>query len=121
MSTIVSLSLGLRFLLELAGLGAIVYWGVTVIGGVPGWGVGLGLAAFAAAMWGTFRVPDDPGPAPIAVPGPLRLALEAVFFGTATLLLAAAGQTTLAVVFALLVALQYLTTADRVRRLLAIR
>ena len=60
-----------------------------------GWS-GCALAAFAATLWGTLRVPGDPGPAPVAVPGAVRLLLELGFFGGSVVLLASAGQVTLA-------------------------
>lgn len=71
----------LRLLLELA---ALFGWGAA------GWTIGTGpwrwvlvvvLPLIAAVMWGTFRVPDDPGNAPVAVPGVVRLALEVVVLG----------------------------------------
>jgi hypothetical protein len=53
--------------------------------------LGIGLPLLAMALWGTFRVPGDPGDAPVAA----RLALELVEFGAATWLLIDAGRTTL--------------------------
>jgi hypothetical protein len=34
----------------------------------------------AATAWAVFRVPDDPGDPPVAVPGPVRLTIEAAVF-----------------------------------------
>lgn len=69
-------------------------------------------------LWGVFRVPGDPGDAPVAVPGPVRLLLEAVFFATAVVLLDAAGQSNTALVFGSIVVLHYLASYDRVIRFL---
>lgn len=115
------LNLALRFALELAGLGALGYWGWTANSGLWQVVVGVGLPLIAAALWGTFRVPNDPGPAPVTVPGYLRLALEAAFFGGAVMGLALAGRDTLALSLGLLVAGHYLVSYDRVRWLLAQR
>ncbi|MEX2373605.1 MAG: YrdB family protein, partial [Dehalococcoidia bacterium] len=85
---------GVRFLLELAALAALVAWGWD--SGEAWWSrvlLGLVVPALAATAWAVFRVPNDPGSAPVAVPGPLRLLLEAAFFVGATLALAATGQT----------------------------
>lgn len=36
----------------------------------------LGIPGVAAVLWATFRVPNDPGRAPVPVPGIVCLALE---------------------------------------------
>lgn len=72
-------NLALRFVLEMAALAALGYWGWTQHSGIARWAWTLGLVIGAAALWGTFRVPDDPGSAPVAVPGIVRLLLEAAF------------------------------------------
>lgn len=108
------LNLALRFLLEIVGLLALGYWGWTQHDGLARWLWTLGLPLIAAALWGVFRVPDDPGPAPVAVPGLLRLLLELLYFGGATLALYAAGRPTWAAVFGGIVLLHYLASYDRV-------
>lgn len=107
------INLALRFLLELAALVAMGYWGWTQHQGVwrLAWGVGLPL--LAAVMWGTFRVPNDPGNAPVAVPGLVRLLLELIFFASAVWLLALAGRSWGAVILGLLVIIHYLVSYDR--------
>jgi hypothetical protein len=77
-----------------------------------------GLVVGAAAVWGVFRVPGDGGPPVVAVPGWVRLLIEAVFFGGATAGLIAAGSTTLGVVFGVIVVLHYAVSFDRVVRFL---
>lgn len=108
------LNLGLRFLLELAALFAMGYWGWTQHTGLARflWAVGLPLV-FSVA-WGTFRVPGDPGPAPVAVPGVVRLLLETVFFGVAVWSLYASGRESWALVLGLLLLIQYGLSYDRI-------
>jgi hypothetical protein len=63
-------------------------------------------------------VPDDPGKAPVAVPGWVRLLLEAVYFGGAALALWAAGRASWAGVFGLIVVIHYALSFDRIGRML---
>ena len=115
------LNLALRFVLELAALFALGYWGWTQNDGIWQPVLGLGVPLIAAVVWGVFRVPGDPKDAPVAVPGVVRLLIEAVFFGAAVALLAAAEQPTAALVFGVIVVLHYLASYDRVLRLLGQR
>jgi hypothetical protein len=112
------LNLGLRFILELLGLYALGYWGWTQHDGLLRFVLAIGLPLLAAVLWGTFRVPNDPGKAPVAVPGIVRLLLEAVYFAAATLALYAAGQQRWALIFGVIVVLHYLLSYDRVLRFL---
>ncbi len=137
------LNLTLRFLLELVALGAIAYWGWTQNDGVWRWVAVLGLPLIAAALWVTFRVPGDqermaesframapgvdgalpaqsaPGRVAVAVPGVVRLAIEAIFFGGAVWLLALAGQPRPALLFGIIIVLHYAASYDRIRWLLS--
>ncbi len=108
------LNLLLRFLLELGILAALAYWGWTQHEGLLQVLLAVGLPLIAAALWGTFRVPGDPKEAPVAVPGWLRLLLEAALFGAGVVALAAANQTQAAVVFGVVVLLHYAASYDRV-------
>jgi hypothetical protein len=109
------INLALRFFLELAALGTMGYWG---------WHVGrksglqilfiLLIPLAAAAIWGIFRVPGDPGNAPVAIPGPMRLVLEGVFFGFAVWALADAGRPVLSWVLGITLVLHYLVSYDRI-------
>ena len=112
------LNLALRFLLELFALFSLGYWGWTQHSGLPRllWTIGLPLVA--AVAWGTLRVPGHPGDAPIAVPGVVRLLLEAVFFGGAIWALYAAGRSTWGLVFGLIVLAHYIASYDYVLELL---
>jgi hypothetical protein len=90
------------------------YWGWTQHAGIYRWLLALGLPLLAAVLWGTFRVPDDPGRAPVAVPGIVRLLLELVFFASAAWALFASGQVFWASVFASLVIFHYLVSYQRI-------
>lgn len=137
------LNLALRFLLELIALGAMAYWGWTQNDGVWRWVAVLGLPLIAAVLWISFRVPGDmermvqsfqgsngvlgeafrapaqPRDGRVAVPGVVRLAIEALFFGGAVWLLALAGQLRPALIFGIIVVLHYVASYDRIRWLLS--
>lgn len=87
-------NLGLRFLLELAALGGLVYWDWAGNEGVARVALAAALPLVAAAAWATFRTPGDDvsGEGLVFVPGPVRLGLEFALFGTATALLWVAGR-----------------------------
>ena len=70
------INLTLHFVLELVAWFALSYWGWTQHQGLARWLLALGLPLIAIALWGTFRVPGDPGDAPVTVPGIVRLALD---------------------------------------------
>jgi hypothetical protein len=115
------INLGVRFLLELAALFVIGYWGWSQAAGPLRFLLAIGLPLLAATAWGVFRVPDDPsasGRAPVPVPGPLRLALELALFGFAAWALFDLGLTTLALIFGVVTALHYIVSYDRVAWLL---
>jgi quinol-cytochrome oxidoreductase complex cytochrome b subunit len=89
-------NLALRFLLELCALGALAYWGFkTGSGALTRVGLGIGAPLVAAVVWGTFVSPQ----APVQLPGPLVLGLQALVFGSAAAGLVATGHRTLALVF----------------------
>jgi hypothetical protein len=79
---------GVRFACEIAAVVAVVWWGWPVLGIV------LGIAVIA--VWGAWVAPK----AQRRLPDPLRLLVELVIFGLATVAFAAVGQTVVAVVFA---------------------
>ena len=111
-------NLVLRFLLELSAYFILGMWGwhrredgLRILFAVA-------IPLVAAAIWGTFAVPNDPSRgawAPIPVAGLLRLALELGFFSLATLALADLGFPRLTAVFAAVVAVHYLISYDRIR------
>jgi hypothetical protein len=82
------LTLTVRFLLELAMLAALAYWGAFV--GERGVAVVLGVGAplGAALVWGAFVAPKARWP----VRTPIRVAVELVLFGIASAGLVATGH-----------------------------
>ena len=101
-------NLALHFVLELCAVAAISYWGFQAGAGWPlKILLGIGIPLLVAFAWGTFRVPNDPGKAPVPVPGPLRLLLELAVFALATVALVAAGRPSLAWAFGLAVLVNY--------------
>jgi hypothetical protein len=114
-------NLALRFVLEMVALAALAYWGWTEHGGAGRVVFGIGLPVAAAAVWGTFRVPDDPRDPPVAVPGWVRLLLEVTYFAAAVILLAVAGESRIAAIFGVIAALHYVVSYDRIWWLLTER
>ncbi|MDF2388345.1 YrdB family protein, partial [Nostoc ellipsosporum NOK] len=81
----------------------------------------LALPLIAAILWGVFAVPGDPsrsGRAPMPVPGAVRLVLEFIilFGGAAGFHLA--GHAATAIVMAVLIAISYAFSLDRLAWLL---
>lgn len=117
------INLALRSLLELAAVLAIAYWGWHQTTGALRTILAMALALVAAAVWGTFRVPDDAsasGRAPIPVPGPVRLLIELALFGFAAWALLSQGATPLALALGAAVVVHYLVSYDRVLWLLGL-
>lgn len=107
------INLAVRFLLEMFALLSFGVWGwnqgeslLRVV-----WAILVPLVA--AALWGTFRVPNDPGRAPVPIPGLLRLGLEGAFFALATWAQTTAFSPTVAGVFGLVVLVHYGLSYDR--------
>ena len=110
----------LRFVLEMTALGAVIWWGFATFEAWPARLLfGIGAPFVLAAAWGTFRVPNDPKPnPPVVVPGPVRLLLEAVVFGSGVAAMFIAGGTVLGGVFAALLVAHYAMAYRRVAHLL---
>ena len=114
-------NLALRFLLELAALAALGVWGWQQSDSWLRFVLAIAVPIIAAAIWGTFNVPDDPsrsGAAPVAVPGILRLAIELALFLFAVWALDDTGYTSASLVLGLIVALHYIASYDRIRWLM---
>jgi hypothetical protein len=93
-------NVALRFLLELATLGALGFWGFQTGTNRPAQvALLVGAPLLAAVVWGVFVAPASPR----ELPDPLRLVVELVVFGAATAGLLAAGRPAVGVVFALVV------------------
>lgn len=94
-------NLTLRFLLELAAIGALGYWGFRAGSGPLGKAaLGLGAPVLAIVVWGAFVAPK----ASVAVAEPVRLLISLGVFGAAALALHASRQDALVCAFAGLVA-----------------
>lgn len=105
--------------MELAALAGLVTWGFQPAHTI--WQkilMGIGLPILAAVAWAIFRVPNDSGRAMVAIPGVLRLVLELVVSGRSAFAWYAAGHTTLALVLAAAILLDYAIMLERVRWLL---
>lgn len=112
------INLGVRFILEILALVSMGYWGWAQGSGVLRIIWAIAIPVIAAALWGVFRVPNDPGQAPVAIPGLVRLALEIAFFGFATWALYTSFSTRVGWVFGLIVLVHYAISYDRILWLL---
>lgn len=107
------------FLLELVALFAFGLWGWYVGEGFFKLLLAIILPVLAAIIWGVFGTVGDsrgqPGTKPpVAVSGPIRLALEVGIFVLATLAFWAAGLPTLALIYGLVALVQRLVSYQRV-------
>lgn len=111
------INLAVRFLLELAALASLAYWGWTQHTGLTRFLLAVGLPLLGAVLWGVFAVPGDrsrSGGAPVPVPGVVRLLLELLLFGFAAWCLFDAGLVLLANVFSIIVLIHYALSYDRI-------
>lgn len=108
------INLGLRFLLEIAALIALGIWGWQKGDGWVRFLLAAGIPVLAAFLWATFRVPNDPGAAPVAIPGILRLGFELALFAFATWALADAKMIPMAWILGGVTLLHYVSSYDRV-------
>ncbi|MBS1902933.1 MAG: YrdB family protein [Bacteroidetes bacterium] len=112
------INLGVRFLLELCILAALAYWGWNKFSGSLGVLFSVLLPVVGATLWGTFRVPDDPGRATVAIRGWLRLLLELLLFTAANAALFDLQLTTSAWAMLVITVVHYAISYDRIRWLL---
>ena len=115
------INLAVRFLLEIAALLAMGYWGWSQSDGVLRILWALALPLLAAALWAIFAVPDDPsrsGKTVVPTRGFLRLLLELVFFGFAVWALYDTGATQLSWILGIVVMVHYALSYDRIGWLL---
>jgi len=114
-------NLAIRFFLELSALVAMGWWGWRQGEGTTRYVFAALVPLAAAALWGIFAVPGDPsrsGSALVAVPGALRLGLEAAFFAFAVWGLYQVGSVALARTMAAALAVHYAASYDRLAWLL---
>jgi hypothetical protein len=112
----------LRFILEIWALIAFGYWGRNQNFGLFNYVLAIALPVAAAAIWGTFAVPDDPsrsGGAPVPVPGVVRLVLELLIFELAFLAMFVGTLFYISLVYVILVIVHYILARNRIRWLLS--
>lgn len=115
----VTLADGLHFILELCGIAGLAVWGFrTGDSGLARATLGIGIPFIAATLWGVFRVPNDPGPAVVTIPGWLRLIIELSVLFSSVWALAAIRQNGLAIAFAAAILLDYALHYKRILWLL---
>jgi hypothetical protein len=116
MANMGSINATVRFACEIAAI-----YGITV--GVWAWTDSIAATivapAVAIVIWGVFRVPDDPGPAPVAVVGLVRLTIEFVVFGAGIAGMWSANGRSPAIAFLAIVVFHYATTPRRLRHVLS--
>jgi hypothetical protein len=113
-------NLAVRFVLEIAALVVIGYWGFRQHTGI----LQYVLPLVAAASWGIVAVPGDrarSGDAPVPVPGAVRLLLELFLFALASWAFYDAGNPVLALILAGVTVMHYALSFDRIGRLLRYR
>jgi hypothetical protein len=111
------INLAMRFLLEIFSLTAIGIWGWKQSDNWERYFLAIGLPLIAAAIWGTFAVANDPsrsGNAPVPVSGIVRLGIEFLFFGFATWALYNMESNKLSFSLAIVVAIHYVISYDRI-------
>jgi hypothetical protein len=107
------INLAVRFLLEIVMLIAFACWGWHSSANWIHYIAAVGLPAIAAVLWGIFRIPNDPKPAPVVTPGVFRLLLEWVLFGLAVWALYDLGYARSSIIVIVIVILHYLVSYDR--------
>ena len=110
-------NLFLRFILEMATLFVVAYWGWTTFTAWLQYLTAIGLPVLLAAIWGIFAVPNDPsrsGKTLVATVGWVRLIIELLFFGFGAWTLHDAGFQKFALLFGLIVAAHYAASYDRI-------
>ncbi len=108
------INLLVRFLLELSAWAAVGLWGWQRGDGITRYIFTILMVLLFTILWGIFRVPNDPGRAPVPVPGLVRLMLEAAEFSFAVWALFNIGWSTLAWVLATVLIIHYVVSYDRI-------
>jgi hypothetical protein len=106
-------NLAVRFLLEIAMLIILALYGWHLSGTWTHYVWVIAFPSSAAALWGIFRIQNDPKPAPVEVPGIIRLLLELGLFTLATCALYNLGYPQLSWIMGIIVTLHYIVSYDR--------
>lgn len=107
------LNLTVRFLLEIIMLVVLGCWGWQLGHQWLSYVLAIVFPLTAAVLWGLFRIDNDPKPAPVAIPGVIRLLLEWMLFGLAVWGLQALGHPQLSGLLAAVVIVHYAVSWDR--------
>lgn len=111
------INLFIRFLLEITAVVTFSIWGWKN-GGSARYLLAIVLPVAAMAIWAIFRVPGDPGNAPVATKGIIRLLIESLFFGMATVAFFSLSNKTYSWIFLSVLVLHYVFSYERVARFL---
>ncbi len=106
-------NLAIRFALEIAMLIALACWGWHLSDTWIKYLLAVAFPVLAAILWGVFRIQNDPNPAPVEIPGIIRLLLELALFGIAVWALYDIGFGKLGLTMAIIVIAHYLVSYDR--------
>jgi hypothetical protein len=107
------INLTIAFLLEIVMLIVLGCWGWQLGHPKLSWVLAIALPLAAAVLWGIFRIENDPNPAPVAIPGQLRLLLEWGLFGLSVWGLKALGHPRLCLLLAVVLVIHYAASWDR--------
>ena len=111
------INLALRFVLEIAAVVSLGYWGWRSQEGALRVVLVIAAPLAAAVVWGIFTTPGDPTRSPNAViptPGIIRLVIELLLFAAAVWALLASGLQIPGWIFAGIVFLHYGISYDRI-------
>jgi hypothetical protein len=116
MPGLVQFNLVFRFLLEIANLTLIAWYGSSLAEGWMAWFLAVLLAVLTMVLWGVFAVSGDPsrsGKTVIETPGLIRLLLELFIFGAGAWVLFHFGHVTLGWIYFSLLLLHHILYKDR--------
>ena len=108
----------IKFLMEIAALVITGMWGWHCTANWERYLLAIALPATAATIWGIFRIPNDPNPAPVEVPGVVRLAYELFLFGFSTWALYNMGYVTQSYIMGGVTIINYIASYDRTLKML---
>lgn len=108
----------LRFGIEVAALAGLAAGGWAMGRSWWRWVLAIVLPVGAALLWGTFRVPGDPGDAAVVVSGTVRLLIEAAVLVAAVVGMFLAVERTVAFGYLIVTLFHYVTSLGRLRWLL---
>lgn len=115
------INLAIRFALEVVAIVSYGIWGYGLTDAWPRILLAVLLPLMFAVLWGVFAVPNDPsrsGKTVIQTPGPIRLILELVLFGSAAWMMLDLDHFLIALIFGLTVTIHYIISYDRIAWLL---